>query len=583
MRTVQQNKFRTVIAFISVITGFFMVMLDSTIVNITLPVMVRHFRTDMETISWVMNAYNLAFAILLLTGSRLADQFGRKKVFLIGVISFTFASILCGLSTSVEMLIFFRVLQGLSGSLLVPVSLPLVINLFPESKGGTVIGIWAGIAGIAAASGPALGGIISEFFTWQWVFFINGPIGVVAVVMVSLLIKESFDPTASKKIDFLGILFLTIAMFTVTLALIQSNEKGWSSFYILSLFITSLISTIAFIATEIKVQEPMLPMNLFANFNFCIAVLSIAMLGAALMCGVFLTSFFLTTVLGYSQLKAGLVITAYPAVSVLFSAISGILSDRFGYRWFAVSGAVLVCISLHLMGGLNIHSSINDVIVRLLVTGAAFGLAMPPLVTASMSASPKDKIGMASAVGNVTRTLGAILGVALLIMGVTHYSEQNVPKAQSEAVNTIMSSPVFMKEVKDTLVQKLTGTKFSSKSKLPTEKDIVSQFEKRRDEAVSKAPNMMKSAVEKIYEKQIKEVSRVYNLIKEMFIIQVSNSFSMTFKISSVVLLLLVVSSLFIEPFGKNRKRNIPSGKSFNSVPDSQEDKVENSFAGQMH
>lgn len=581
MITSQQNKLRSVIAFISVITGFFMVMLDSTIVNITLPVMVQYFHTDMETISWVMNGYNLAFAVLLLTGSRLADQFGRKKIFLIGVISFTITSILCALSTSVEMLIFFRALQGLSGSLLVPVSLPLVVNLFPESKGGTVIGIWAGVAGIAAASGPALGGIISQFLSWQWVFFINGPIGVIAVIMVSILIKESYDPTASKKIDWLGIILLTISMFTVTLALIQSNDKGWGSPYILTLFITSLICGAAFITTEFKVQEPMLPMSLFGNFNFCISVLSIAMLGAALMCGVFLTSFFLTTVLGYSQLKAGLVITVYPAVSVLFSAISGISSDRLGCRWFAVTGAILVCFSLHFMGDLNVHSSMNDVIIRLILTGAAFGLAMPPLVTASMKASPRNKIGMASAVGNVTRTLGAILGVALLIMAVTHFSEQKIPVAQSEALQTISSSTVFTSEVKDTLAQSLTRSKFSNNSKLPSEKDIVKQFELRRDLAVKKAPSMMKPAVIKIYEKQIKEMSRVYGLIKEAFLTQIASSFSMTFKISSMVLFLLVISSIFIEPFGANRKRNLQLETPPAATPEDQDEKVEN-FAGHM-
>jgi EmrB/QacA subfamily drug resistance transporter len=582
MIAIRQIKFRSVIAFISVITGFFMVMLDSTIVNITLPVMVQYFHTDMEMISWVMNGYNLAFAVLLLTGSRLADQFGRKKIFLIGVASFTITSILCALSTSVEMLIFFRALQGLSGSLLVPVSLPLVVNLFPDSKGGTVIGIWAGVAGIAAASGPALGGIISQFLSWQWVFFINGPIGIAAVIMVSLLIKESFDPTASKKIDWLGVIFLTISMFTVTLALIQSNDKGWSSPYILTLFVTSLIFGTAFIITEFKVKSPMLPMSLFNNINFCISVLSIAMLGAALMCGVFLTSFFLTTVLGYSQLKAGLVITVYPAVSVLFSAISGISSDRLGCRWFAVTGALLVCISLYLMGDLNVHSTMNDIFIRLIITGAAFGLAMPPLVTASMKASPKNKIGMASAVGNVTRTLGAILGVALLIMSVTHFSEQKIPVAQSDAVKIISSSTVFTSEVKDTLVQNLTRSKLTSNTKLPSEKDIVGQFEKRRDIAVKKAPSMMKPAVMKIYEKQIKEVSRVYSLIKELFLNQISSSFSITFRIASMVLVLLVVASIFIEPFGANRKRSLQMETPEVPSPEDPDMKVEN-FAGHMY
>jgi hypothetical protein len=369
-------------------------------------------------------------------------------------------------------------------------------------------------------------------------------------------------------------------MFTVTLALIQSNDKGWGSPYILTLFVVSLICGVAFVTTELRVKAPMLPMSLFKNVNFCISVLSVAMLGAALMCGVFLTSFFLTTVLGYSQLRAGLVITVYPAVSVLFSAISGISADRLGCRWFAVAGAVLVCFSLHFMGDLNVHSTMNDIIIRLIITGAGFGLAMPPLVTASMKASPRNKIGMASAVGNVTRTLGAILGVALLIMSVRHFSEQKIPVAQTDAVKLISTSTVFTSEVKDTLIQNLTRSKFNNDSKLPTEKDIVGQFEMRRDLALKKAPDMMKPAVKKIYEKQIKEVSRVYSLIKELFLTQISNSFSITFRISSMVLLVLIVTSLFIEPFGTNRKRNLQL-ETPSASPEDQEEKVEN-FAGHM-
>src|SRR5512133_840819 len=161
------------VAFFTIVIGFFMVMLDSTIVNVSLPVMIRYFKTDMSTISWVVNAYNLAFSVLLLTGSRIADQFGRKKVFMIGIFFFTLTSLLSGISASVEMLIFYRALQGLAGALIVPVSMPLIIDIFPVSKRGMIIGIWGAIAGLASASGPALGGIIGEYLNWQWIFYIN--------------------------------------------------------------------------------------------------------------------------------------------------------------------------------------------------------------------------------------------------------------------------------------------------------------------------------------------------------------------------------------------------------------------------
>lgn len=541
------------VAFFSIVIGFFMVMLDSTVVNITLPVMIRFFKSDMATISWVVNGYNLAFAVLLLTGSRLADQFGRKKIFLIGIISFTITSLLAAISPTVEALIFFRVLQGLSGALLVPVSMPLIIDLFPPSKNGLIVGVWAGVAGIAAASGPALGGIIGEYLNWQWIFLINVPIGIVAIVLIPILVKESFDPTASRKIDWLGIVLLTASMFTVTLALIQANDKGWGSFYIITLFSVSLLCFIAFYYTETKSSAPMLPMVLFKNIYFCTTNISLIILGAALMCGVFFTAFFLTQVKEFSQLKAGLMITAYPISTVFFSAISGSLTDRLGYRFFAFPGSILICISVYFMSGLNADSTILEILLRLVFCGGAIGLTFPPIVTASIRATPPEKIGMASAVGNVSRTLGAILGVALLVTAVTHFAQKRIVTAQLDASKIIMSSPVFVKEVKETFAENLTKTKLSKDSPLPTELEIRKVFELRRDEAVKKAPDMMKSAVKKVYEKQIIEMSRVYCLVKETFLNQVASAFSITYKLSALVLFVGVISAFFCEPSRKKR------------------------------
>jgi len=541
------------IAFFSVVTGFFMVMLDSTIVNITLPMMIRYFNTDMSTISWVVNGYNLSFAVMLLTGARIADQFGRKRLFLIGMVAFTITSFLAAISQDVNTLIFFRVLQGLAGALMVPVSLPLILNLFPASRSGLVIGIWGAVAGIAAASGPACGGIIGQYLNWQWIFYINIPMGIAAASVIPFVIKESFDQTASRKIDYPGMFAMSAAMFCVTLALIQANDKGWGSPYILSLFAVSLISFGAFYFIEKKEAEPMLPMILFKNIYFCTTSISLVILGAALMCGVFFTAFFLTQVKEFSQLKAGLVITAYPLSTIILSAISGSLSDKFGFRIFAFPGSILICISVWYMSGLTVDSQLSDIIVRLAFCGSAIGLAFPTIVTASVRATPPDKLGMASAVGNVSRTIGAILGVALLVTTVTHYIEKEIVEARSKVPATIMSSTVFTKEVKDTLLSKLTNLNYSKNSRIPTEKEIVSHFEKRRDEAVLKAPPMMRPAIKKVYEQQIEEMSRVYGLVKRSFFEHIAKAFSITYKLSAIVLIIGVVAAFFCEPFRKKR------------------------------
>jgi len=550
------NTIRTWTAFLFIVIGFFMVLLDSTIVNITLPVITQYYKTDMETVSWVVNAYNLAFAVFLMSASRIADQFGRKKVFRIGITLFTFFSLMSGLSHSIEMLIFFRVLQGLSGALIVPVSMPLIIDLFPPSKSGMVIGLWGGVAGVAAASGPALGGIISEFLNWQWIFYINIPIGIVCIILTTVLVKESFDPTASKRIDWAGMLLLSFAMFCVTLGLIQANDKGWGSAYILTLFALSVVSFIAFYFTEKTVREPMLPILLFRNLNFSMTNISLVFLGMGLMSGVFFMSFFLTRVMEMSQLRAGLIITALPLAAMVFSAVSGYFSDKYGSRWFAVAGSILLSYSLYLMSSLTAHSSLKEIIIKLVISGAATGIALPPVVRASIRATPEDKLGIASAVGNVFRTLGAILGVALLVTAVTHFSEIRINEARRDAAKMIMSSSVFVKEVKDTLAGSIVNAKFTKDSNLPTEEDVVCKFEDRKQKALKSAPGMMKPMVEKMYDKQIKEISKIYPLIKDIFLSKIALAFSVTFKLAAAVLMLGVAVAFFSEPFSKRKKIN---------------------------
>lgn len=224
-----------------------MALLDSTIVNVALPEITRYFSSSMESISWVMNGYNLAFAVSLVTASRLADQFGRKKFFLIGLTAFSLSSLLAALSSTVELLIFFRVIQGLSAAIIVPVTVPLATEIFPPEMRGTIVGIWGGVSGLAAASGPSLGGILTAHIKWHSIFLVNIPIGIIAIVLTVIFIKESRDTTASKKFDYSGMLSLTIAMFAIAIALVKATDLGWSSVKVTSLFALSLLSFVAFI------------------------------------------------------------------------------------------------------------------------------------------------------------------------------------------------------------------------------------------------------------------------------------------------------------------------------------------------
>lgn len=322
------NKKHQIISFVAIILGFFMALLDTTVVNITLPKMTEYFNTDMAHISWVVNAYNLATAVILITASRLGDQFGRKKLFIAGVFLFTISSLLCGISNSLEVLILFRALQGLAAAFVVTIAAPLSIEIFPPEKRRTIMALWGAFAGLAAASGPSIGGIVSQFFNWRYIFFINVPIGCICILLTMKFIKESYDPTASKSIDFGGIITISIAMFCLTFALMKANEKGWTSSFSISFFAASAIALILFVIIELKVKEPMVPLSLFKSVPFTNGSITLFLLGLGMMSGTYLLSFFLIQVKGLNQLSAGLIISTMSLTSMLFSILATILTKK---------------------------------------------------------------------------------------------------------------------------------------------------------------------------------------------------------------------------------------------------------------
>lgn len=549
-------------AFLTLMLAFFMAMLDTTIVNVSLPAITAYFNTDVKTISWVANGYNLAFAVLLLTASRLADQFGRRKVFAIGLFCFTVTSFLSGISPDADWLIFFRVLQGLSAAAMVPVTMPLVIELFPVKKSGAVVGAWAAIAGLAAASGPALGGIITDKLMWQWIFFINIPIGIVAMIFTFLLVKESLDTKASHKIDWLGMITITTAIFPMTYGLIQANDWGWTSPRIISLFFLSAISIALFAIIESKNREPMLPLWLMKNPFFSFSSATLFMLGMGLMNGVFFLAFFLTQVMGLTELKAGIIITVFPLTSTIFSAIAGLLSDKMGSRFFAVMGMTIVSISVYLCSGLNPHSSLMDIIWRLMLSGCGIGMAMAPVVGAMVKAVPFDKIGIASGVGNMTRTIGTVLGVAIIVTLFTHRVDKELISARTEAIKMVTANTVFKDQVKSIINDRLNKVSFASAQKLPTVSETLRLIDEKKTRSMEGVPTFLQPSIADLFEKQKKEIVSLYPKINMLFKEHVAKAFSYTFMANSFILILGIVLAFFCEPFGKQKQKPEDGAKS---------------------
>lgn len=433
----QMTGWRRTVAFIAIILGFFMALLDSTIVNVALPNMTQSFHSGMEHMSWVVNGYNLAFAVCLITASRLADQFGRKRLFIIGVAGFVIASALVGMSNSLPMLVTFRVIQGMAAAIVVPVTIPLAVELFPPQMRGMIMGIWGGISGLAAASGPTLGGILTDAMGWQAVFYVNLPIGLICLLLSARLLRESVDPSAGRGIDWLGMALLTGAMFSLTYALIQANDWGWSSPRLFVLLGVAVVLAVAFVVAESRLRNPMLPLRLFQIGTFNWACLTLLLIGAGVMAPSFLMSYFLTGLLGKSVLQAGLIISAMPLASMVVSASVGALSNRFGSRLFVGTGMGVQAVSVWLLGDLTAASPLPGIVWRLALFGVGMGLAMAPVMGSVIRNVPQEKIGIASGVTNMTRALGSVMGVALLVMVLNQAVADNMVKVGADAATWV--------------------------------------------------------------------------------------------------------------------------------------------------
>ncbi|KHL93948.1 major facilitator transporter [Paenibacillus sp. IHB B 3415] len=444
---------RRALSFTAIVLGFFMALLDTTIINIALPEMTRHFGRSVSQVSWVMNGYNLAFAVFILTASRLADQFGRKKVFLIGVALFTLSSLLAGFSTSLGMLIVLRVIQGLAGAVIVPVTIPLTTTTFPKEMHGLIIGIWGAVSGVAAASGPALGGILTQKLSWEWIFFVNVPLGLLSIVLTAIFIKESRDNTAGRSIDYGGVLGITGGMFFLTYALIKVRDYGWSSRIFLALLAAGILFVVFFFIMQYKGEEPMLPLSLLRIRAFNSTSVSMIILGAALMNVSLLTSFYLTRVMGVSELKAGLVLSMMAVGSIASSAISGPLSAKYGSSRFAAAGMVLIGGATYSMSGLQADSTLGAVMLRLALAGLGVGLSMAPVMSSAIRVVPEDKVGIASGVTNMAKSLGSVIGVAIIVTVLQHNTAGQLRAVNSANIRVIPGADVQQQAAADAFSQ----------------------------------------------------------------------------------------------------------------------------------
>jgi EmrB/QacA subfamily drug resistance transporter len=394
--------------------GLFMIMLDNTIVNVALPSIERSLHLGVSELEWVVAGYALTFGAFMLTGGKLADLLGRRAMFVAGLAVFTCASLACGLSGSADLLIGARVVQGLGAALMNPSTLSIITVTFPPRQRGTAIGIWAGVSALALAIGPLVGGLITERVNWNWIFFINVPIGVVAIAAAFAFIDESRDTSAEQRPDVGGLVASAIGLFALIYALIEGNSDGWSSSRILAAFAVAAVALAAFVALELRQRLPMLDLSLFRNRTFSGANAVMLLVGLAMFGVFFYVSLYMQQVLGFSPIQAGASFLPMTVLIILIAPLAGRFSDRIGSRALVGGGMLLVAVSLFLFSRTGVHSTFYDLLPAMLSGGFGMALTMTPTTAAAMSSVRPEKAGVGSAVLNSMRQVGGSLGIAIM-------------------------------------------------------------------------------------------------------------------------------------------------------------------------
>jgi EmrB/QacA subfamily drug resistance transporter len=398
---------------VAVAFGLFMIMLDNTVVNVALPSIRRDLDMSISSLEWVVNAYFLTFAVLMLSGGKLADRYGRRRIFIAGLVVFTLSSLACGLAPDGGMLIAARAVQGVGAAMMNPATLSILTATFPPRQRGTAMGIWVGVSAVALALGPITGGLLAEHAHWSWIFFINVPIGVFAIVAARVVIRESKDTSAEQRLDLPGLVASGVGLFALTYALIEANSKGWTSPEILALFVVSALSFAAFVLLESHQRTPMLDLSLFRNRTFTGSNLTMMLVALAMFGVFFYVSLFVQGILGYSPVQAGASFLPMTLCIIFFAPVAGKLSDRIGSRWLMGSGMLLVSLSLVLFSLLDESSTFWNLFPALLIGGAGMAMAMTPTTSAAMGSVPIDKAGVGSGVLNSMRQVGGSLGIAI--------------------------------------------------------------------------------------------------------------------------------------------------------------------------
>jgi EmrB/QacA subfamily drug resistance transporter len=384
--------------------ALFMIMLDNTVVNVALPSIQRDLGASISGLEWTINGYTLSFAVLLATGGRLGDIFGRRRMFLIGVVIFALSSATAGLAPDATSLVISRIVQGVGAALMMPGTLSIITNAFPAHERGKAMGTWAGVSALALAIGPVLGGFLTEHVSWRAIFYINIPVAIGAVVATLFAVRESRDTSVGREVDYAGVGVLTAGLTALILALVEGNSWGWGSTQIIALLAVAIVALPVFVAVENRVKAPMVQFDLLSDRNFLGAVVVALVISFAMLGVFFFLALYMQDILGYTPLEAGVRFLPSTLMIVGIAPVAGRLIG---------GGLLIVSASLFSFSRIAVDSSYLDLLPGFMLLGIGIAMTMSPMTSAAMNAVPVQKAGIASGVLSMFRMVGGSLGVAV--------------------------------------------------------------------------------------------------------------------------------------------------------------------------
>lgn len=393
--------------------AYFMVTLDALVVVTALPSIHRQLGGGVATLQWTVSAYAMAFGAGIITAAALGDRLGRRRVYVLGLALFTVASAACALAPDAGMLIACRAVQGLGASAIMPLGLTILTSAFPREKRGAVVGIWGGIAGLAVACGPLIGGSITQGLSWHWIFWVNVPIGIVAIVGSRLRLPESRGPKAP--LDVPALVLISAGVGLLTWGVVAGGQSGWSGTQSLTGLTAGAVAILGFLAREARAAEPMIPLGLFRTRGFAAAAATQLLMSAAIFSAAFLTSQFFQFALGDSPLGTGLRFLPWTATPLLVAPIAGALSDKTGARRLVIPGLVMQGAGFAWIVWLaGTSSGYASYVIPFIIAGVGISMALPCVTVAGLNAAPPALLGKAAGTLNTLQQFGAVFGTAVV-------------------------------------------------------------------------------------------------------------------------------------------------------------------------